>query len=534
MKIKFSLITFFFASLFLYVSCSEDDEPAAIVTSIELTATNTNVQVGTTVNFTVKTNLDQIITSYADIYINNSISTSSFTPTSAGEYSVKATFTNNDGDFESEVITITVTEIPLVEITLNSDIIEGEIGEQFTFSVIGSNSINLTNEATFYINDSPIDSNVFSSNQTGTFIAKAEYNQNGTTFTSNTIELNVLAESTETKFFDEIVFYDGYATTVSEPVPTGVIRVSNASYVTKITDESIAKINDELEINVIIGALCDNYDRIGGLFLNLVNEGDAYTSANIVQRIEVGRFITPFMNKNINPDEVGYTFQVDNIAKLLNDETLATNFDFFLEFNVFGVPYAANTEVAGCSGRNDVFRGTVIFKSKNETYTPPNQYLKSIVADFTFNDYQSNASDAIGQSVKTFNFNTDVDITNAQLHVIISNHGANSGGEEYERRNHFLYMDNSLIANYIPGGESCEPFRVYNTQGNGIYGSTPRTDSAWASFSNWCPGDVIPIRTYDLGNVSSGSHTFKLDVPDAIFVDDQGYFPVSVYLQGEQ
>ena len=37
----------------------------------------------------------------------------------------------------------------------------------------------------------------------------------------------------------------------------------------------------------------------------------------------------------------------------------------------------------------------------------------------------------------------------------------------------------------------------------------------------------------NLGNLAAGPHSFKISVPTAVFVDAQGYFPVSVYLQGE-
>jgi len=86
---------------------------------------------------------------------------------------------------------------------------------------------------------------------------------------------------------------------------------------------------------------------------------------------------------------------------------------------------------------------------------------------------------------------------------------------------------------YKPGELTCEPYRIYNTQGNGIYGPTPRTPGQWQSFSNWCPGAVIPIRAVALGNLTAGNHSFKIRVPSAVFVDGQGYFPISLYLQGD-
>ncbi|MDT0678111.1 peptide-N-glycosidase F-related protein [Autumnicola musiva] len=329
--------------------------------------------------------------------------------------------------------------------------------------------------------------------------------------------------------FDEVVFYDLYAETVDEPVPEGIIRIDNTAYAKKLDLESLS-IGEKLTINLRIGARCDNYDRIGGLFMDLVPKGEEFISANVKQRLEIGRFITPFMNKNKEPKEVPYSFEVNNLAAILNDPAMQKKYDFYLKFYLGGVPYAANKEVEGCEGRNDVFEGTVALETSGSVSSAHNQYILSISDNFQFNDYQEGASDEIGESYKTFKFKTDKDIRNASLHVIISNHGAQSQGEEYIRRKHYLYFDEQLIAEYTPGGKSCEPFRVYNTQRNGIYGREPRTN--WNKWSNWCPGNTIPIRTYDLGMVEAGDHSFRLKVPEAIFANDDGNFPVSVYLQG--
>jgi hypothetical protein len=126
-----------------------------------------------------------------------------------------------------------------------------------------------------------------------------------------------------------------------------------------------------------------------------------------------------------------------------------------------------------------------------------------------------------------------VNLTDASYYLVISNHGANSGGEEYNRRLHFVYADDSLKLYFRPGRTTCEPFRAYNTQANGIYGSTPKTDDQWQSFSNWCPGDVIDIRRIKLGALTAGSHNFLIQVPQAVFTGAQGNFPLSVYLHGK-
>ncbi len=345
---------------------------------------------------------------------------------------------------------------------------------------------------------------------------------------------SVSAQTTVT-VFDAILFYDGYAPVVDPelyPTPEGVIRHRNDLYARKLTDDELASFGNDLTINVTIGAACDNYDRIGNVNLVLVPKGDASYDANNVTRIELARFITPFMNKNIAPTDVPYTWTADNAARIFKDPAILEVYDIWAELQVFGVPYAAQQQVAGCAGQIDTFYGTLEFVSTNSDPVAAGNYLLPLEFQHYLNDYQEGASDALGTTSWTIDFDLPSAISDAKFYLITSNHGANSGGEEYIRRNHYVYFDGTQVLMYKPGGQSCEPFRVYNTQPNGIYGPTPRTFSQWASFSNWCPGNIIPIRTISLGDVAAGSHTFNISVPSAVFADNQGYFPISVYLQG--
>jgi hypothetical protein len=332
--------------------------------------------------------------------------------------------------------------------------------------------------------------------------------------------------------FDEILFYDGYAGVVNLPTPPGVIRHRNDLYAKKIELSQIASFGASMTVNVTIKAACDNYDRIGNVNIALVPKGAASYDPNTVQRIEIARYITPFMNKNVSPTEVPYTYQTENVIKILKDPALNALYDFWAELEVFGVPYAANTQVAGCAGRNDVFYGSLEFVSGFGIPTSLPTFLLPLNFKKDLNNYNANATDVVGQTVRTITFNLPQAITSGKLYLITSNHGANSGGEEYNRRFHYITFDGASVLTYKPGETTCEPYRIYNTQPNGIYGSSTRTPAQWQSFSNWCPGAKIPIRVITLGNLAAGTHTFKIEVPDAVFANGEGYFPISVYLQG--
>lgn len=334
--------------------------------------------------------------------------------------------------------------------------------------------------------------------------------------------------------FDQILYYDGYAARVDTPAPPpGVIRQRNDLYSVKLTQQQIDLIGDNLTMNVTIKASCDNYDRIGNVNLAFVPKGAETYSPDSVERIEIGRYITPFMNKNLTPDTVPYTYNINNVVHLLKETSITATYDIWVELQVFGVPYAANEQIAGCAGRNDVFFGSLNFVTNTGMQEENNNILMPLNFQDNLNNYDSSATDSVGITRRTINFNVDQNLTDAIFVLITSNHGANNNGEEYNRRNHFVYFDGNQVLTYKPGRTSCEPFRVYNTQQNGIYGPSPKSDASWQSFSNWCPGDVIDTRIIQLGAVNAGSHTFVLNVPDAVFADQQGYFPVSLYLQGK-
>lgn len=340
--------------------------------------------------------------------------------------------------------------------------------------------------------------------------------------------------------FDAVTFYDGYNGTVFDAdLGDGVIRHANHLYAVRLTDEQLDWMGEDLRMCVEIGALCDNYDRIGNINLAFVPKGVESYVPEEVERIELARFITPFMNKNNDPKSVPYEFSDDATALIFRDSSLRAEYDYYLEFELFGVPYAANQQIVGCANRNDVFTGTFRFESTGEAAPQvDNHVLVPIVIKkpeskgHNLNNYSEAGTDTIGTCTKTYRFEMPKDVQDARITLITSNHGANAGGEEYVRRKHLIYVDGELELVYTPGGVSCEPYRKYNTQPNGIYGYRPQSDSSWASWNNWCPGAAIPIREVNLSGLSAGEHTVMIRVPDAEFADQQGDFPVSMYVQG--
>lgn len=341
--------------------------------------------------------------------------------------------------------------------------------------------------------------------------------------------------------FNRAKFYDGYLLDKNPDslVQDGILRHRTSLYAVKMTDEQLSQIGDSLEMDVSVRSCCDNYDRIGNINLAFVPKGQERYVPDSVQRIEIGRFITPFMDKNKMPREVPYHYSVPYLSYILNDSQLRGQYDIWVEFELFGVPYAAQQQIRGCANRSDVFLGSLFFSTLKPAQPQTDKdVLVSIVIKKpeymgrNLDNYDSLGTDTIGKTTKTYHYTVPRDVADAQLVIVTSNHGANSGGEEYNRRWHYIYVDDRLALVYKPGRSSCEPFRQYNTQANGIYQTSAMTDEQWQSFSNWCPGDVIDNRIVALGPVKAGEHKVRISVPDAVFNGKQGDIPVSIFFQG--
>ena len=352
-------------------------------------------------------------------------------------------------------------------------------------------------------------------------------------------------EATTMRLFDEVVFYDGYLVKDNPDkdlfAEDGILRNYTYLYAVKLTDEQLDAFGSEVTMNVWIKACCDNYDRIGNINLALIPKDsltyDPYF--NTERRIELGRFVTPFMDKNKEPDTVPFTYRMDYMNYIFRDVALREQYNYWVEFELFGIPYAANEQIAGCEGRNDVFFGTLDFVTSAPALgqTEANVLVPIVIKKPEYmgnnlNNYNEAATDQLGETVKTYTFEVPEDVADGQIVLVTSNHGANAGGEEYNRRWHYIYVDDELELTYKPGRTSCEPFRKYNTQPNGIYGSIRMSDEEWQSFSNWCPGDVIDNRIIRLGAMKAGEHSVKISVPEAVFPEQQGDIPVSMFFQG--
>lgn len=174
---------------------------------IVLTASKTNISADGTdaVTFTVKQE-DNDVTSETEIYVNdNKINGNTFTTTTAGTYKAYA----KKGELKSNEISITAEAVaepekPIVLTASTTNIIANG-SDAVTFTVTQEN-IDVTSQASIFVNNQKLASNVFTTYSAGTYTAYAQKND----AKSNEITINVEAAQDMGK---SVVFAEGVSLT---------------------------------------------------------------------------------------------------------------------------------------------------------------------------------------------------------------------------------------------------------------------------------------------------------------------------------
>jgi hypothetical protein len=311
-------------------------------------------------------------------------------------------------------------------------------------------------------------------------------------------------------------FFDGYAKPVNEPVKEGLIRMSNTQYIRKLTDQEKQSIGEFITVKVIVKAGCDDYDRIGRVTLYEVPKGKSYDSPEAKQ-FEMLRIMTPFNYKTRQPDNVPYTAPINQLAGLFNDASA----DIWIMTEIFGTTGAGQKETMGCTGSLLTYTASVnliTYKTKRARPLKPIPLLSY---------YALNGRDTTdGHNAKAVTFHLDKDIKSGVLYLITSGHGAAEGGEEYNWREHVIYVDGKEYA-HVAVNQNCVPYEIYNTRTNGIYGPEIAEERR-----TWCPGAPVITRAINLGALTAGDHTIKIAVPEANLLSTQSTYYLSAYIAG--
>jgi hypothetical protein len=265
--------------------------------------------------------------------------------------------------------------------------------------------------------------------------------------------------------------------------PAGVLMWSyGTEFVTKLTPEQQSAIGADVAARVTYFAQCDNYDRLGDVFL--VVEPAGATPQPTDPRVELVRFITPFSDyrqgalaTHVYPDA-----DLSAYAQALADST----HDVWIGIAGGSNPYGGDP----CSTTLSSDFQAVGFK-----------YSLDLVSSLALTGGISTTLGAVADVEETA-----VPVTGAFVNpgspvmghvtVIVSGHGSAVGGDEYEYTQDTVTVGGAQVGSFTTRID-CSPFARFSPDGNpGIF-----EDNLSANPRNWCPGSLVP------------SHTFAVTLP---------------------
>lgn len=145
-------------------------------------------------------------------------------------------------------------------------------------------------------------------------------------------------------------------------------------------------------------------------------------------------------------------------------------------------------------------------------------------------------------------FSIPKNATNIRLKYITTGHGGHSGGDEFRPQKNILSVDGNEVYSFTPWRTDCASFRRFNPS-TGVWlrkrtvayiGREGRAEkeieepiaSSDLSRSNWCPGSHVPPVVVPLKDITPGTHTLTISIPEskAIKGDKLNHWLVSAYL----
>lgn len=291
--------------------------------------------------------------------------------------------------------------------------------------------------------------------------------------------------------------------------PPGIVMLNNGTtFLARLTPSQRSMIGTDVAAQITYHAQCDNYDRLGSLFMIVKPAGAKPTIQD--KPIELVRWITPFSDywQGEYATRMFAPASLAPFAALLTDPRL----DVWLGIKGGSNPYDGDP----CTNRvTDPDFAAVGFKyTVALTSTlPAASGARGIAAPVPLADY---TAVPIAGSARSRAAGAGSAI------VIVSGHGSASGGDEYKHTNDTLTLNDEVVGRFSTQ-VNCASYRKYSPDGNPFIfffnGTTnPR---------NWCPGALVPSYTFPVALRRNNTVSLDMDDPS---VPAGSYYSTSITL----
>lgn len=383
---------------------------------------------------------------------------------------------------------------------------------------------------------------------------------------------------TDLKVFDDevVCFHPDSLGNYNEANADSIIRLVNGRIILKKITLPDYQRNISMKVRVELASNGDRWDKSGSLFvlpkesaINLLNiaKGEKQFPAvdstklekmigivpgeNYLPTVELMRFMTPFgVGYYSQPEDkltgkrlpvyipeweksVKWEQDITQLYPLLEGEAYVGV--FIDTWNETGYRISVDLDIDESKLANDVMPKRHVIPLINTVYYIGQSY-----------------PDIFARKAVEINFDLPQEAHNAELKYIVTGHGGHSGGDEFVEKQNIVSVDGEAVLDFIPWRNDCASFRRFNPA-TGVWLikrlAAYISDNGYAekmveeplassdlSRSNWCPGsDVVP-ETAELGTLTAGTHTFKVDIPKAqpAIGDEMNHWLVSAYIVYEE
>ncbi|MET0342938.1 MAG: peptide-N-glycosidase F-related protein [Polyangiales bacterium] len=298
------------------------------------------------------------------------------------------------------------------------------------------------------------------------------------------------------KVFDRIPQFGMYAEKDPDNYqpPAGMLMWNVGTlFAAKLSDAQKAQIGSDVKARLTYHAQCDNYDRIGNLFMVVVPKGQAPTAST--PRTELLRIITPFSSYQRGALAT-FTYPLVDLstyARTLSDPEK----DAWLVIGGGSNPHA--NDPCARANRPAAFRAIGYFYSLELVSTQPLTQGPSVTLT-ALSNHQAKSTPI------TATLTAPAGGLTGRVTVIVSGHGAEAGGNEYMNTRDTLTVNGQTVGSFSTAVD-CASLARFSPEGNpGIFqrntSSNPR---------NWCPASIVQPRTFPV-TLKPGANTVSLAI----------------------
>jgi hypothetical protein len=307
-----------------------------------------------------------------------------------------------------------------------------------------------------------------------------------------------------------------------------ILRFANGTIIVRKVRFPKLKKGDQLFVAVSEQSNGDAYDRTGSVFLipttcpisfldglekgisalPIYENGNSKKYQGVSRTpdfeplLELMRFFTPFGVKKYNTlqlknkvwqDSVYYRQDITELASELN------NREVYIGMNI------GNYDKGGHKVSLDFTIHHEEIESKSYWSLP--LFNTNNVMEMAGQEYGTMFNNEQGLVV---NFNLSKPMKNARLRYITTGHGGWENGDEYLQKKNTIKLDEKVVFAFVPWRQDCGSYRLSNPASGNFENGLSSSDY---SRSNWCPGTVTNPIFIDLGNLSEGNHSIRVQIP---------------------